>query len=165
MELLPLLIPGRLKSLEGRRHFFDVREVNVNIFLTFLIRLIIQSAFQFYNFQESADLSEAIRKPNRIYPYLLSIGNAYHVIVEKESIIQTQVSSEGLLNLFSCLYVFNIKYSPSVEPSFLFIQSEILNKKDSFTSGSKNLGIFLKLLAAQSEEDSLDSTSEDSSEE
>lgn len=110
-------------------------------------------------------MAEAIRKPSRVYPYILNIGDKYHVIIEKESIIQAHVSCEGLLNLFCCLYAFNIKYSPSVEPAFLFIQSEVLNKKDSFTKGSKNLGIFLKLIANQSEEDSMDSLSGDSSDE
>lgn len=113
-------------------------------------------------------MEQAIKKPNRVYPYLLNIGEEYHVVIENKSVIRAQRSCEGLLNLFSCLYTFNIKYSPSFEPSFLFIQSEVLNQKDSFTRGSKSLGIFLKLIANQSEsepESGNDSTSDDLSDE
>ena len=128
-----------------------------NFFLLYFLENSFTATVFFYQYtQESQDLAEAIRKPKRTNPFLLKIGQAFHIVADGVTIIRAKNSRDGLLCLFCVQYAFHILYNPKVEPAFLFIQSRILKKEDSFTRSSKTLSIFLKQLAV------LESDSEDS---
>lgn len=110
--------------------------------------------------QDTANLADAMRKPHRTHPFLLKIGSSFHVVADCVSVIRAKNSQKGLLYLFCVLYAFNIRYSPKVEPSFLFIQSQVLKKEDEVTKSSVILNIFLNQMMEInniSDEDSSDS--------
>jgi hypothetical protein len=52
MQLIPVLVPGKMKTMEASQHFLDVRE-------------------------DTASMAEAIRKPKWTFPYILRIGRRY----------------------------------------------------------------------------------------
>lgn len=72
-------------------------------------------------------------------PFILEFSDSYHIIADNRSVVKSYSISEALLNLFCAYYVFDIRYSNEVMYSLLFIQSEMLEKKDSFTSSCKPL--------------------------
>lgn len=121
MEIIPFLVPGKIRSAEASKYFLDVRE-------------------------DTANMAEAIKKPKRLYPFILKIGESFNVIARGKPFIEASNSADALLNLFCLQYVFNTEYCPEIKPSFFLIQSEVMGLKDSSTASCKNLAIFAKHL-------------------
>ncbi len=102
-------------------------------------------------------MAEAIKRPKREMPFLLRIGDTYTVVVDNEPLVQVATGSmEGLLLLIASHYIFFIHWCPKVLPALRFIQTQILQLEDDFTSKCVKLTVFLnqyreKLLAADSD--------------
>ncbi len=121
MQLIPVLVPGKMKTMEASQHFLDVRE-------------------------DTASMAEAIKKPKRTFPYILQIGESFTIIVSGKPFISASSSTDALLDLFCFHYVFHMDYSTEVKPSFLLIQREVMGKQDSDTENCKNLALFVRHL-------------------
>ena len=138
MEIIPHLVPGKVRSILASRYFLDVKE-------------------------DTASMAEAIKKPKRLYPYILQIGDSFTIIARGKPFMSAQNSADALLNLFCLHYVFNTQNSPEVKPSFLLIQSEVMGLKDSDTASCKNLAIFLKHLELYRKDEVLSESDSDHS--
>jgi hypothetical protein len=95
--------PWEEKTAEASRHFLDVKE-------------------------DTAGMVDSIKKPKRVYPYILQIGDSFTIIAEGKPFVTAKSSSEALLSLFSLQYAFNLEYSTEVRPFFLLTQSEVASR-------------------------------------
>ena len=72
-------------------------------------------------------MASAIKRPVRSTPYILKIGNGYHIIAEGQPFVfLTTNSTEALLCLTATYYVMGMVFAKQVLPSLLFVQLELL---------------------------------------
>ncbi|XP_045029487.1 uncharacterized protein LOC123472265 [Daphnia magna] len=87
LELLPLLLPVRNKK-------------NINA-----------ADFIYCAKEESASITDVLKESKGRGPFILHIEDNFHIIADCQSFCRSTNSSEALLNLFACIYVFNIAYN------------------------------------------------------
>ena len=90
-------------------------------------------------------MSQLLVKPKRLFPFIVSIGDTFHIIADRQPLVSPKNSAEALIDLLCVYYVFNIKYSPEVKPALLLLQTHLLGIEDGETKRSKTLGIFMKM--------------------
>jgi hypothetical protein len=91
-------------------------------------------------------METVLSTPKRLFPYILQVGESFHIIFDNIPLMQLNCCSSALLHLFCFLYVFNVGYSPEVTPALLFIQHYVLEVVDDISSKCQSLKIFLKQL-------------------
>lgn len=96
-------------------------------------------------FQESASITDVLKESKGRGPFILHIEDNFHIIADCQSFCRSTNSSEALLNLFACIYVFNIAYNKEALNSYLFLQEYILGKADS-KIGNAAIKLFAKNL-------------------
>ncbi|EFX60254.1 hypothetical protein DAPPUDRAFT_344394 [Daphnia pulex] len=122
LEILPLLIPVKnRKGVVAVNYLYYVEEDSVSL---------------------EAVLKETLNRP----PFILNIGDSFHIIVDNQVLLTSNSLCDALLNMFAAYYVFSIAYSPQVKHALLFIQSVILGLEDEHSKKSPVLKMFVKNL-------------------
>lgn len=68
-----------------------------------------------------------MKKFKRETPFILKIGNGYHVVIDGNPVLFISNSStEALLCLMGTYYVFNIVFCKKVYPTLLFVAKQLL---------------------------------------
>jgi hypothetical protein len=86
----------------------------------------------------------------RMSPFIVKIGNVHFIAADGNVLLEVPTNNEQdapSINALSCLlstyYVFNVRYCPQTNPTYLFLQSEVLNRNDTECQDHKSLKIFL----------------------
>ena len=91
-------------------------------------------------------MTSAIRYPSRDWPFILKLGSAFHIIVDRELFLTTTSTSEAVILLLSVFYAFNITWNPKLKPTFLFLQDVILEKPDSKSATCVQVKLFQSII-------------------
>jgi hypothetical protein len=113
-------VKGSKRGIESRKLFYDRRPANTSL--------------------------KDVIGSGTSYPYIVSIGNRFHIVVGRKAYFEVKSSLEAMVNLLCTHYVFNIQYNPEVRPAFHFLQHRIIMQEDAETKACKELGIFLSLV-------------------
>ena len=82
-------------------------------------------------------------------PFVVKIGNGYFIAADDKVLLEVPVSHDrarsmdALACLLATYYVFNVKWCPHLVPTYLFLQCELLDKKDMECEDNKALKTFL----------------------
>ena len=82
-------------------------------------------------------------------PFVVKIGNGYFIAADGKVLLEVPVSHDrarsmdALACLLATYYVFNVKWCPHLVPTYLFLQCELLDKKDMECEDNKALKTFL----------------------
>lgn len=79
-------------------------------------------------------IETVLSTPGRLFQFILQVGETFHIIADNSPFMELNSCSVTLLHLFCSLYIFNVGYSPEVNPSFLFIEYSVLEVVDDVSS-------------------------------
>ena len=131
LELLPVLLPGPKKSFNERRYLIDVGESTAN-----LLAVVKDKTWA--------------NKQMRMSPFIVKIGISYFIAADGSVLLEVPVTNDGtrssdaLACLLAVFYVFNIKWCTHVLPSYLFLQCQVLEKKDTTCEDNRALRAFMR---------------------
>jgi hypothetical protein len=141
LEILPLLIPVKnRKGVVVVNYFYYVEEV-----IAYTI-IVLQHSEKSLFIWDSVSLEAVLKKTLNRSPFILNIGDSFHIIVDNQVLLTSNSLCDSLLNMFAAYYVFSIAYSPQVKHALLFIQSVILGFEDEHSKKSPVLKMFVKNL-------------------
>ena len=89
-------------------------------------------------------------------PFIVKIGNVHFIAADGKVLFEVPSNNElespsidVLYFLLSTYYVFNVKYCPQTIPTYLFLQSEVLNRSDTECRDNKSLRTFIGVYQEQ----------------
>lgn len=95
---------------------------------------------------------------------MAKVGERHYIVAEGDPFLNlTEDSMDALVVLLCVYYTFNICWPKQVEPTFLFLQSEVLGIKDPKSKACKFLKNLLVLLKSEEEQQLIDEESFDTS--
>lgn len=90
--------------------------------------------------------------PNRQSPFIILHGTALHLIVEREVFLRPATSTDALLALMACYYIFDMSYSDQVLSTLLYLQATCLQRPDDLTKKNGPVNVFSKLVEKEQRE-------------